>query len=155
MNYIHNKFIKNLDLLLDISTKVFKCAIKRCNTYTNDTNTKLLKILKNKNLKKKEILIKKLASNKKNLKLDKCLYKKCKDIHIKLIKILIKTTKDLCKNSYDAELINNNLKLSLKKLIKLSKKSSLNSSDLKEMSKNKNILFYTILNLKPKRNYSY
>ena len=48
-----------------------------------------------------------------------------------------------------AQLFNRNIKKAVVELKKLMKKTNLTSSDVTEMNKHKNMLFFTILNLKP------
>lgn len=151
LNVTQKKFLKNLDFLLKVSSKLFKCAIKKCGELVkmSNTNDKLKKVLKTKNLNKKEKYIKKLAYNEKTLNVDKCTYNKCKEIHVKLLKVLIKNVKFVMSNYPRAQLFNRNIKKALIELNKLMKKTNLSSSDITEMNKHKNLLFFTILNLKP------
>lgn len=142
-------YFKSLDLLLNTSTKVLKCSMKRCKKYMKNDNTdKIKKLLKEKNSKKKETAVIKLASDKDALKAEKCIYSKCKKIHMKLIKILIKTTKIFMKEYPKIELLNSNIKTVLKELKRLSEKTNLSSTDINEMHKYKNIVFINILNIK-------
>ncbi len=146
---MEKKYFKSLDLLLNISTKVIKCSMKRCKKYMEKDNTnKIKKLLKEKDSKKKENAINKLASDKDSLKVEKCIYNKCKKIHMKLIKILIKTTKIFMKEYPKKELLNSNIKTILKELKQLSEKTELSSADINEMHKYKNIVFFNILNIK-------
>lgn len=142
-------YFKSLDLLLNTSTKVLKCSMKRCKKYMKNDNTdKIKKLLKEKDSKKKETTVNKLASDKEALKEEKCIYSKCKKIHMKLIKILIKTTKIFMKEYPKIELLNSNIKTVLKELKRLSEKTNLSSTDINEMHKYKNIVFFNILNIK-------
>jgi len=151
LNVTQKKFLKNLDFLLKVSSKLFKCAIKNCSELVkkSNTNNKLKKVLKTKNLNKKEKYIKKLAYNQNTLNVDKCTYDKCKEVHVKLLKVLIKNVKFVMSNYPRAQLFNRNIKKAVVELKKLMKKTNLTSSDVTEMNKHKNILFFTILNLKP------
>ena len=142
-------YFKSLDLLLNTSTKVLKCSMKRCKKYMKNDNTdKIKKLLKEKDSKKKETAVNKLASDKEALKEEKCIYSKCKKIHMKLIKILIKTTKIFMKEYPKIALLNSNIKTVLKELKRLSEKTNLSSTDINEMHKYKNIVFFNILNIK-------
>ena len=67
---------------------------------------------------------------------------------MKLIKILIKTTKIFMKEYPKIELLNSNIKTVLKELKRLSEKTNLSSTDINEMHKYKNIVFINILNIK-------
>ena len=142
-------YFKSLDLLLNTSTKVLKCSMNRCKKYMKNDNTdKIKKLLKEKDSKKKETAVNKLASDKEALKEEKCIYSKCKKIHMKLIKILIKTTKIFMKEYPKIALLNSNIKTVLKELKRLSEKTNLSSTDINEMHKYKNIVFINILNIK-------
>ena len=144
-----NSYIKSLELLLNTSTTVLKCSMNRCKKYIQkDSTDKIKKLLKEKDSQKKEKAVINFASDKQILKEEKCLYKKCKKIHMKLIKILIKTTKLFMKEYPKITLLNSNIKTILKELKRLSEKKDLSSKDINEMNKYKNIIFFNILNIK-------
>ena len=101
-----NTYMRNLDMLLNISSKVLKCSMKRCKKYMNTNDNKIQKLLKVKDSSKKAQAVEKLAAEKTALKAEKCIYNKCKKLHIKLIKVLIKTAKSFLKEYPNVKLLN-------------------------------------------------
>jgi hypothetical protein len=143
-----NTYMRNLDMLLNISSKVLKCSMKRCKKYMNTNDNKIQKLLKVKDSSKKAQAVEKLAAEKTALKAEKCIYNKCKKLHIKLIKVLIKTAKSFLKEYPNVKLLNSNVKNIINELIMLVKKSELTIADINQMNKNKNILIFNILNIR-------
>jgi len=140
--------MRNLDILLDISTKVLKCSMQRCKKYMTTNDKKIQKLLKETDSKKKVKEIEKLATEKTALKTEKCIYIKCKKLHINLIKVLIKTAISFIKEYPNVKLLHTNIKQIIKELIILIKKPELTHADINQMNKNKNILIFNILNIK-------
>jgi len=146
MSYTDN-YLKKMDFLLNVSNQLIKCAKNRCSKYKiPNIKAAINLVLKTKDREKKEKIINIIATNSNALKTDKCTFNKCKKIHIELLKILVKITKENIKKN--PEKINSHIKQALRDLVKKIKTPELSLNDINEINKNKSILFYNLFNRK-------
>lgn len=155
---MNKETFNQLLILMDASAKLMKCAIKKCkSTMENvqkNANVQKLKLLASttKDVKKRMEIVNKIIYNKDVIEHDKCLYKECKVVYMKLIDVLIETFEKFL----NAGLFKSNMDIvvkHLKEIKKLSKKKSLTSTDVNNIQKNKNLLLMTMMinpaNVKP------
>ena len=147
---MNKETFNQLLVLMDASTKLMQCAIKKCKAtmekVQTDSEIQKLKIMAatTMDVKKRTEIIKKIVYNKDVIAHDRCLYKECKVIYMKLIDILIETFQKflnvgLFKSNYDIVIKH------LKEIKRLSKKKSLTSTDVNDIQKNKNLLLMTMM----------
>ncbi len=141
---------KQFSVFMNVAAKLTKCAIKRC-------NATMVKVQQNKDVqkskflaantfdfKKKKEYINKIVYNKDVINHDKCLYRECRKVYMKMIRSLIRTFE----NFLDSNLFKSNtsdIRKYLKDIRYLMKNKSLSVTDVNNIQKNKNLLVMTLM----------
>lgn len=147
---MNSEAFKQLLVLMDISAKLTKCAVKNC-------KASMMKVQQNKEVQKLKLLAattldpkkkmeyaKKIVYNKDIINYDQCLYKQCHDVYMKMIDVLIETFQKFLKSNAIKANVAEILK-HLNEIKKLSKKKNLSVTDINNIQKNKNLLLMTIM----------
>lgn len=146
---------KQFSAFMNVAAKLTKCSIKRCNA-TMEKVKENREIQKAKllaattfDVKKKKEYINKIVYNKDVINQDKCLYKACRKVYMKMIRSLIRTFENFLKsNLFKSN--SSDIKKYLGEIRYLMKKKTLSVSDVNNIQKNKNLL---VLNLMTDRNF--
>lgn len=155
---MNEKFVKDLSLLLDASSKLTLCAKAKCaktlETLNSNTEFKIqmLKIIGTKNLKDKTSLITKLVEHSDVINHNKCIYKHCKQVYMDLLNILIKVFDKFANDKeFKTKKVFPHLEMSkiLNEIKTIIQKKTLTTPDFKKLQKNKILLFSIISNNKP------
>lgn len=147
-------FMDELNHLLEVANELSLCSLKKCSKTAikvkenKQIMSDMMKMITTNDQNIKKTIIDKISTDKDILANEVCIYTHCSEIYKKLINIFISIIEKFKTSLPNHPVVNpsNGLLKILEEIKELVNKKTLSKAQLTKLHKNKNILFFTIMN---------